>query len=203
MDDYPRPLTNEPNGEAERRRLLVAEWHAAIAPFDRQAQEANAHAVALGAVGLRALFVLNGGALLVFPAYLSVLGTDLDAAFRPAFLAGVGFLAGLVMAAVATMLAYLTEVNRGRLAFQGKHAVTVALQDAYRGAHASEPASQMDIDDFRAQAMRTAKASRRLRIAAVIVAIFSLAFFAAGAFFSAAAVMTGPGSSEETGARTI
>lgn len=203
MDDFAGSTTGEPAGEAERRRLLAAEWHAAVEPFDRQAQEANAHAVALGAVGLRALFILNGGALLVFPAYLGLLGIDLDAAFRLIFVAGIGFLAGLVLAAVGTLLAYFAEASRGRLAFQGKQAVLSGLRDSYRASYAAEPTAQADIEKFRAQAARTAKVSKRLRIAAIAVAVLSLAFFAAGAFFSAAAVMTGPSSSDETGASTV
>ena len=203
MDDFPGPMEGEPAGEAERRRLLAAEWQTAIEPFDRQAQEADVHAVTLGAVGLRALFILNGGALIVFPAYLGLLGIDLDSAFRLIFLAGVGFLVGLVFAALGTLLAYFAEASRGRLAYYGKQAVLSALRDSYRAAHAAGPVAQTDIEKYRAQAARTAKISRRLRIAAIVVAVFSLAFFAAGAYFSAAAVMTGPSSSDETGASTV
>lgn len=203
MDDFAGPMKDEVGGEAERRRQVAAEWQNAVEPFERQAHEANVHAVTLGAVGLRALFVLNGGALLVFPAYLGLLGIDLDTAFRLIFLAGVGFLAGLVFAALGTLLAYFAEASRVRLAYQGKQAVLSALRDSYRTAHAAEPTAQTDIEKYRAQAARTAKISRRLRTAAIVVAVFSLAFFAAGAFFSAAAVMTGPSSSDETGASTI
>jgi len=203
MDDFSGPMTGEPAGDAERRHLLAAEWRTAIEPLDRQAQEANVHAVALGAVGLRALFVLNGGALLVFPAYLGLLGIDLDSAFRLIFLAGVGFLTGLIFAALGTLLAYFAEASRGRLAFHGKQAVLSAMRDSYRAAQAVEPVAQTGIEKYRAQAARTAKISRRLRVAAIVVAVFSLAFFAAGAFFSAAAVMTGPSPSDETGASTV
>lgn len=200
MDDDLSPLTSEPL-TADRGGRLAAEWRATIEPFERQVQEANAHAVALGAMGLRALFILNGGALLVFPAYLSVLGTDLDAAFRPTVLAGASFLGGLMLAAIATLLAYLSEAYRARSLFQARQAVAGAFEAVHRGD--VDVAIAADMGTYRARTLRTAKITPGLRVAAIVIAAISLAFFAAGAVCSAAAVMTGPGSSDDTGVSTV
>ncbi|HLF58707.1 MAG TPA: hypothetical protein VI732_03675 [Alphaproteobacteria bacterium] len=190
--------SSDTSSEAERRRLIRAEWRAAIDPFDRQALEANSNALALGVTGLRALFVLNGGALVVLPVYLSLLGTDLDAAFLATAMAAASFLAGLVLAGLATLFAYFTETQKGRLAFHGRQARANALSDP-----AESDAADSGAEKFKAGAARGATVMKRLRLCAIGFAIFSLACFAGGAYFAAIAVMTGPGQDDETSVSKI
>jgi len=165
--------------------------------MERQIEEANRNAVALAVSGLRALFLLNGGALLVFPAYLTLMDTDLDAAFVLLVAAFVSFLAGLILAALAALAGYFSEIYRAR-----RHlfaAVGVANSVLARGAH---PAYAV-IERRGADEARAGRIASRLRGAAIALAVLSLIGFCGGAYFAAGTLMTGPAQSDESTVRNL
>jgi hypothetical protein len=194
--------------ETERQRLFLREVQSAAEPFDRQAREAGANAVTLAVMGLRALYLLNGGALIVFPAYLSLLGTDVDTAYRAAVVAAAIFVAGLGLAAVATILGYVSEAQRARTATRAQEAAAAALRESCDVmppdlANARAPDTYKTLDTYKTGAARSARSSRRWRVAAAVAAFLSLACFVGGSYFAAVAVMTAPPDDEETGVSRI
>lgn len=183
MPDMPTLL------ERPVRQDVVGGGEAAPNPFDRRAAEAGGNAVTLAVMALRALFLLNGGALIVFPAYLSLLGADVDAAYVAAATAAVIFIAGLVLAVLATLFAYLSEIARTRAEMSRASA-------AAPGALSGDAGNGFGVT-------KSARRIGRLRIAAAAAVLLSLVCFACGSYFAAVAVMAGPADDEAVGTSRI
>lgn len=185
-----------------RGQVLLEEHRSAVEPYDRQAVEANRGAIAFAVMGLRALFVLNGGALIVFPAYLSLLDINVDVAFEDSFTAAASFIAGLLAVALATLIGYLTQLQSGRHAYHGKQAVVIALQNALRGPGLSA-ATDAIVENHKIAAAKAKRMAAAFRALAVVFALLSLGCFTSGAYFAAAAVITGTEDDSDTGPTRI
>jgi hypothetical protein len=196
----PVPESRIQSSEAEDR-LSMERWRDAAAPLERQIQEANRTAVTLAVTGLRAMFMLNGGALLVFPAYLTLMDTDLDAAFALLVMGFSAFLAGLIFAALATLLGYFTEIYRARGAAHAYEAAGMKFRGAVAGGAAAPVAAV--IAKHEAEEARAARIGSRLRAAAICLAVLSLISFCGGAYFAAGTLMTGPAQSDESTVRNL
>jgi len=89
------------------RNELFREWDASLGPHREARKSASEAAVSFAQLGLKSCLLLNGGALIALPAYVSL---D-DACQGPLIvLAAASFVAGLVAGAIATLFAYQTMV---------------------------------------------------------------------------------------------
>ena len=124
------PLRFEVPGQPDPVRAdRVTVARTAANRYEQKFAESNRNALALGQLGLRALFILNGGALLVFPIYLVLLDVDLDAAFGSFVYSGSLFVAGILLAAVATASGYFAEIQRSRMALLKLRMLTAEVHD--------------------------------------------------------------------------
>lgn len=171
-------------------RVTVA--RAAAHRYEQKFAESNRNALALGQLGLRALFILNGGALLVFPIYLVLLDVDLDAAFGPFVYSSSLFVAGILLTAVATASGYFAEIQRSRIALLKLRMLAAEVHDV--DIDIAEPAGgepAIVSGRFKNGGHPRFGLGRWLRIAAIASAFGSLFCFAGGAYFAAATVITG------------
>lgn len=202
------PLRFEVPGQPDPiRGDRVAVARAAAHRYEQKVVESNRNALALGQLGLRALFILNGGALLIFPIYLVLLDVDLDAAFGSFVYSRSLFVAGILLAAVATASGYFAEIQRSRTALLKLQMLAAEVRDG--DIDIGEPAgAKSAVDQFdggKSIGGEPAIVSSRfedgghprlglgrlLRIAAIASAFASLFCFAGGAYFAAATVITG------------
>jgi len=214
------PLRFEVPGQADPVRAdRIAAARAAAHSYEQKFVESHRNALALGQLGLRALFILNGGALLVFPIYLVLLDIDLDAAFGSFLYSSSLFVAGILLAAAATLCGYFAEIQRGRTVLLKLRALAAELHDA--GVGIAEPAgavsaasefssiesiggeSAMGPDRFKGGGDSRLGIGRLLRIAAIASAFASLFCFAGGAYFAAATVITGTSQDSNTDATKV
>lgn len=192
----------------------IAAARAAARSYEQRFVESHRNALALGQLGLRALFILNGGALLVFPIYLVLLNIDLDAAFGSFLYASSLFVAGILLAAAATLCGYFAEIQRSRIALAKLRAVTAELHQSGIGLTASVDAEHAPVESIGGESAiapgrilggRDSRPGfgRWLRVAAIALAFASLFCFAGGAYFAAAAVITGTSQDSDTDATKV
>ncbi|MFZ0693372.1 MAG: hypothetical protein WAN51_04355 [Alphaproteobacteria bacterium] len=199
------PLRFEVPGQPDPVRTdRVTVARAAAHRYEQKFTESNRNALALGQLGLRALFILNGGALLIFPIYLVLLDVDLDAAFGSFVYSGSLFVAGILLAAVATASGYFAEIQRSRMALLKLRALAAEVHDGeidIAEPVGGEPA--IVPGRFKDGGHPRLGLGRLLRIAAIASAFASLFCFAGGAYFAAATVITGVSQDSDTDATKV
>ena len=190
---------------------------AAAHRYEQKFAESNRNALALSQLGLRALFILNGGAILVFPIYLVLLNVDLDAAFGSFVYSSSLFVAGILLAAVATASGYFAEVQRSRMALLKLRRLAAEVHDIDIAEPAGAESAPDRFDGGESIGGEPVIVSGRmedgghprfglgqwLRVAAIALAFASLLCFAGGAYFAAATVITGVSQDSDTDATKV
>ena len=207
------PLRFEIPGQPDPiRGDRVTMARAAAHRYEQKFAESNRNALALGQLGLRALFILNGGALLVFPIYLVLLNVDLDAAFGSFVYSSSLFVAGILLAAVATASGYFAEVQRSRMALLKLRRLAAEVHDidiAEPAGAESAPIESIGGEPVIVSGRMEDSGHPRfglgqwLRVAAIALAFASLLCFAGGAYFAAATVITGVSQDSDTDATKV
>ena len=90
-------------------RVSLERWNTALRPIHEKYIQSRAQSVAFATLGIRSMFLLNGGALLVFPAFAKLLGTGFVEQMGWAQWSIGCFVVGLITIALTTVLAYLSS----------------------------------------------------------------------------------------------
>lgn len=90
-------------------RVSLERWNTALRPIHEKYIQSRAQSVAFATLGIRSMFLLNGGALLVFPAFAKLLGTGFVEQMGWAQWSIGCFVVGLITIALTTVQAYLSS----------------------------------------------------------------------------------------------
>ena len=117
----------------ERRRAFLHEWEIAVHSQDADIRVANQGAVDLGRAVLQTAIMLNGGALVLIPAYLALVREPMDTAHQDRIVwCVIAFIAGLVLAWLSAACAYFTMVCQGAARSSLRGATAIRLHNALR-----------------------------------------------------------------------
>ncbi len=165
----------------EHRQDFLREWQIGVLPLDEMVLALNQGAIEFGQAALKAAFLLNGGALVVFPAFATVFGvadkTDL-------FSAALVFVVGLTLTWLATACAYFTIVYQGLSTFKQREASAKRLQKSYYPPkQGSKPAGEKSPEDLEKEARRRGIVSEVFRWSAIVLSFGSFVAFVIGIYF--------------------
>ena len=92
----------------ESHRTFLQSWQIQVAPIHEEQERSRELGAGYAQVGIKSMFILNGGALVALPAFVKMAGTGL--ATETAFFASsvASFVIGLVLITVTTLFAYLS-----------------------------------------------------------------------------------------------
>ena len=130
----------------EHRQDFLREWQIGVLPLDESLLALNQGAIEFGQAALKAAFLLNGGALVVFPAFATVFGvtdkTDLISA-------ALVFVLALALTWLATACAYFTMVYQGLSTLKRREAGAKRLENSYYPPkQGSKPAGEKSPEDL-------------------------------------------------------
>lgn len=92
----------------EHTRTFLERWRTDVQPIHEAAERSREMAYGYAKLAIQTMFLLNGGALIVFPAFAQLVGTAFRDHVVSALLSVGGFVSGLVLIGVTTLLAYLS-----------------------------------------------------------------------------------------------
>ena len=165
----------------ERRQDFLREWQIGVLPLDEDARARDRGAVDFGQAGLKAAFLLNGGALVVFPALAAVF-EKMDKNYL--IVAALIFVVGLLSTWLATACAYFTMVYQGSSTRNLREANAQRLQSTYYPPkQGSKPASEKSPEDLEKDSRRGAIVSEVFRWSVIVLSILSFVAFVTGVFF--------------------
>jgi len=184
-----------PDDYERRRRLFLDEWETGVTSLDEEGRSLNSGAIKFAISGLRSLFLLNGGGVVVLPAYVVLFKVSVDKISQDLVVAALAFVVGLVLAAVANITAYFTMVQQVENTWYRREKAAHELEKAYWGSGVTQKSSTNERDqiDFPRVIKRTAVVSEALRWAAIALAIASLGAFLVGIYFIWSAFITSLG----------
>lgn len=93
--------------EIERRRLMMDERHAELEVLVAGAERSRDFSNQYAKTALQSVFLLNGGALIAFPAFGQLVGAAFNEHLSFVIASLAGFVVGLMLAVLATLLGFL------------------------------------------------------------------------------------------------
>ena len=92
----------------EQMRTYLERWRTDVQPVHEHRMMSREHGHAFAKVGIQMMFLLNGGALIAFPAFAKLVDVSFSEQITWALLSIASFVLGLVLIAVTALLAYLS-----------------------------------------------------------------------------------------------
>ncbi len=168
----------------ERTRTYLERWRTEVQPLHEGAERSREMAVSFSKQGIQTIFFLNGGALIAFPAFAQLVGTAFRDHVAAALLGIGGFVTGLVLVSLTTLLAYLSMDADAEAIRPREEVVKINLNQAHNPeAHGKEQDRQRaEADGANKKHYRRAV---RLRWWAVVLGVGSLVAFVFGAAWAA------------------
>jgi hypothetical protein len=182
--------------EIERRRLMLDERRAELEALLVGAEDSREFANQYAKAALQSLFLLNGGALIAFPAFGQLVGTAFNEQLGVVILSLAGFVGGLACVILATLLAFLALDADAQCIYymtedRQRQYAKVQYPDTYDEAiEAARVESEMMSGKCQAQFVLR-------RRWAILLGLLSLAAFIFGAL-CAAGVLAGPSTLQPT-----
>lgn len=168
----------------ERTRTFLERWRTDVQPLHEHRLMSREHGYGYAKVAIQTMFLLNGGALIAFPAFAQLLGTAFKDHVTIALLSIGGFVFGLVLIAITTLLAYLSMAADAEAVNQKEEYVKLGLN---RDQVADD--DKLEYDKKRATAEKERKRkfnlATGLALSGVVLWVASLAAFVFGALFAA------------------
>jgi hypothetical protein len=180
-DDMPEG--NQPS-DPERTRITWERSRFEVQLVHEHRLVSREHAHSFAKVAIQSTFILNGGALISFPAFAKAVGTGLHDHVGLAVTSMVFFVIGLGLTTAATVLAFFAA---------DAYASAYALREMYVRGLLHKLAAVGEEKDFYGKQAESAESERRQRedvwealmLRAIGLVIASLAAFVVGAFFAA------------------
>ena len=161
-------------------RTFLERWRVDVQPEHEHLLMSRQHAHEFAKVAIQTVFVLNGGALIAFPAFAQLVGTGFENSVGWALSGIAAFVLGLVLIALTTLIAYLSMVADMEAVWQSRERVTASLNQTQ-----VPEAEQSRFDERRAEAdaalARYNRISMRLRAWGIALGIGSILAFMVGA----------------------
>ena len=175
---------DEARYENERTRTFLERWRTDVEPLHEGAERSREMAFGFAQTAIRSMFILNGGALVAVPAFAELVGTAFQenpTAFLPS---GLGFVTGLILIAITTVLAYTSMDADAESIRQGQEVVKINLN------RAENPKSYTKQEEGRQSEAKVARQkfnrrSVKLRTWALWLGVGSMGAFVFGAAFAA------------------
>lgn len=92
----------------EVTRTFLQRWHTDVQPVHETFERSREMAHGFAKLAIQMMFLLNGGALIAFPAFAQLVGTGFRENVDLALFSIGGFVLGLALIAFATLLAYIS-----------------------------------------------------------------------------------------------
>lgn len=174
----------------ENQRIHNEQWRYAVHPAQEVRNIAMEHAYGLAKIAIQTTYLLNGGALIAFPAFAEIVSASMLNYIYAALGAIAAFVFGLVFSSITTIFAYICQVyyvdnTEWRIREISERVAAAGLNDDRKKRHSSE-AKKADL-----KANEYFKKANRFRKWAVLFGSFSILSFIFGAI-CAMRVLAGP-----------
>lgn len=184
-----------------RRELYLREWETSVSPAEVVLRDATRGAFDIALAGLKSVTTLNGGGLVLIPAYVGLFSQN-GQGISPELAAAISLFAlGLVVAMLAYLGGYFTMLGQQKAAALKREKEATRINRMYflqspgeptveqqTGAPKAAAAKVKTEEEFSADAENAARSSERLRWFAIACAIASLAAFIVGGIFGGLAI---------------
>ncbi len=168
----------------ETTRTFLERWRTDVKPLHEHRLMSREHAYGYAKLAIQTMFLLNGGALIAFPAFTQLLGTAFKDHVTIALMSIGGFVFGLVLIAITILLAYLSMAADAEAVNQKEEYVKLGLN---RDQVADDKKPEYDKKRATAEKERKRKyeLATRLALWGLGLGVGSLAAFVFGAIFAA------------------
>lgn len=165
-------------------RLFLERWRVDVQPVHEHRLMSREHAHGFAKVAIQTTFLLNGGALIAFPAFAQLVGTGFRDHVGWALTSITGFVLGLVFIAVTALLAYLSMEADAEAVLQLEESVKARLNQS-QVADEKKPKYDKLYEEAEAGREKRYAHAMRFRTWAVGLGIASMLAFTFGAFSAA------------------
>lgn len=168
----------------ETTRTFLERWRTDVQPLHEHRLMSREHAYGYAKVAIQTMFLLNGGALIAFPAFAQLVETAFKDHVTFALLSIGGFVLGLLLIAITALLAYLSMGADAAAVSQKEEYVKLGLN---REQAADDDKPEYDEKRVTAEKERKRKYNLATRLAwsGLVLWVASLAAFVFGAIFAA------------------
>lgn len=173
----------------ERTRTFLERWRTDVVPLHEAAERSRDMAFGFAQTAIRSMFLLNGGALVAVPAFAELVGTAFQENMTALLLSGSGFVAGLILIAITTLLAYTSMDADAEAIRQDQEVVKINLNRAQNPKSYTNKLKKQQ-SEAEAARLKFGRRSAKLRTWALCLGVGSMGAFIFGAVF-AAVVMSG------------
>ena len=174
----------DPEAFERQQRSFFENWRLYVAAHDEYHRHTAEGAVAFAQTALKAGLLLNGGGLILMPAYVVMFSLSTEQNLGWLIAAAIGFLAGLLSGWLGTGAAYFTMVSQGNVVAYDKNIAASEIQTMHFPP--DEPTAsnrKKEVEQWRLKREVGRKISERWRWTGIGFSILSFFGFIAGAGF--------------------
>ena len=168
----------------DRFRTHLERWRTDVEPLYHAGERSRDMAFQFAQTAIRSMFLLNGGALIAFPAFAELVGTEFHQNIWEFLLSTGGFVLGLVLIVATTLLAYMAMDADAAAIRQRQEIVKIDLNRSHAPEWYSNEVKQARVDAEAAE-NKSAGLFKVLSSWALALGIGSIAAFLFGAAFAA------------------
>ncbi len=178
MADNKEPSIERHKLRLEKELHYLERWKADIVPVEQHVIEAERGAIAFAQTALKSGFILNGGALIVLPAFMQIFSVS-DVASAYITITILCFTGGLFLCGIGALLAYLAmSVTEQRLGFSRE--IRVLRLNEEHNPSADKTQHTNKLEEAINKEKRFLNLATRLRAFGFLCMILALVSFAAG-----------------------
>lgn len=172
----------------EHRSAFLAEWEIAVNPHTERAIEASKGALSLVRLGLRSLMILNGGALVLTPAYIGLFKISLETPNTLLVVVSASmFVFGLILSWACMLLGFFSMAAvEDRSVKQAEVASAKLFRAFYHNDRSDSRHGEISNEIVTAQEAvdKLQKKFLRLRLAGIVLSCVTIALFVCGSILS-------------------
>lgn len=175
--------------ENERFRSHLERWRTDVDPLYQAGEHSREMAFQFAQSAVKSMFLLNGGALIAFPAFAQLVGTVFSENIALFLLSAGSFVGGLTLIAIATVLAYKAMDADAEAIRQRQEVVKIDLNRSYDPKWYTGDVKKRRSEAEKAEE-RSARQFQRISGWALGLGVGSLVAFVSGAIFGALVLST-------------
>lgn len=170
------------NDDPERkRRMFLDEWKTAVESQESDRRSLNEGATNFAQSVLRSGFILNGGVLVLFPAYVQLLGISIGSQISNVIVSGAAFVCGLLFVWFASFFGYFTLVLQASSVHWAREKATKTLESSF---YPDRRDKGLGIEDFERRRCTTYVLSEVCRWIAISLSLLCVLAFVYGVYVS-------------------
>ena len=174
----------------ERTRTFLERWRTDVVPLHEAAERSRDMAFGFAQTAIRSMFLLNGGALVAVPAFAELVGTAFQENLTVFLLSGLGFVTGLILIAITTVLAYTSMDADAEAIRQEQEVVKINLNRSENPKSYTDEVKKRQSEAEVAR-QRVDRLSVKLRAWALWLGVGSMGAFVFGTVFAAIVMSAG------------